>query len=365
MNFLRNIENICEPRDTFHHYNTPKSKDMDNEDKTTVSLHPRVENCDDIIIKEELDLDYNDVLLEEEQDLFFQQAWKQEETRSDSQPNREGDLQVSQEQRRRGRTKGPIRRSRPVIPIFHDKTKWKHESQDDFLPPKIKLETVRGEHHNPVTNQEENTPGFHYWSAWDTTYRNRISCPLCKKKFSHSSVKVHLYSHLNPDEKVIVESQWEFQCYFCSKRFRAPSILTTHMQIHTEERPNQCKVCGKTYTRLSSLNVHKNSHSNKLSVRRQWECKICGDLFTVKSHLTIHLKYHKGLKEHGCKYCGKMFTHRSNLVIHVDSMHKGIRYKCRWCAISFTQKSTLTEHEKKSKRCLAKRSAICDKGADS
>ncbi|PSN31455.1 hypothetical protein C0J52_19055, partial [Blattella germanica] len=72
-----------------------------------------------------------------------------------------------------------------------------------------------------------------------------------------------------------------FQCKICNKSFTRKNNLNRHMIIHTSNRPFQCEICNKSFTRKSDLNRHMITHTSK----RPFQCEICSKSFTLKSNL--------------------------------------------------------------------------------
>jgi len=89
-------------------------------------------------------------------------------------------------------------------------------------------------------------------------------------------------------------------CPKCGKEFHVPSLLERHMRIHTNERPYQCRMCGRSYSQSGNLNVHlKTIHGVVVDggrsraepdVSRSHKCYICNRLFTTSSNMYQHIR---------------------------------------------------------------------------
>lgn len=101
-----------------------------------------------------------------------------------------------------------------------------------------------------------------------------------------------------------------FECELCHKRFSRRDKLNMHSRSHTGEKPHKCKHCPYAAADSSSLKKHLRIHYDE----RPFKCQICPYASRNSSQLTVHLRSHTGRKSnvHILSICGMMVCYTAN-----------------------------------------------------
>ena len=136
-------------------------------------------------------------------------------------------------------------------------------------------------------------------SAHVNIHTGKYKCTECGRCCESSSVlAVHKRSH---------SGEKQYSCTQCGKSFSSPQSLTDHTGRHTGEYLYSCTQCQRRFLTATALSAHMNIHTGK------YKCTECGRCCKSSSDLAVHRRSHSGQKPFECTVCSKRFTKSSQV----------------------------------------------------
>ncbi|XP_029013061.1 zinc finger protein 64 [Betta splendens] len=184
-----------------------------------------------------------------------------------------------------------------------------------------------------------------------------FECELCHKCFSRRD-KLNMHSRSHTGEK-------PHKCKHCPYAAADSSSLKKHLRIHYDERPFKCQICPYASRNSSQLTVHLRSHTGDAP----FQCQLCDAKFKINSDLKRHVRIHSGEKPYKCDYCEYRCAMKGNLKSHVLIKHGADNcFQCPRCSFQCSNRTALRQHAREHEpaqpiRCPACTYSCSSKGA--
>ncbi|KAI5095950.1 zinc finger protein 64 [Silurus meridionalis] len=172
-----------------------------------------------------------------------------------------------------------------------------------------------------------------------------FECELCHKRFSRRD-KLNLHSRSHTGEK-------PHKCKHCTYAAADSSSLKKHLRVHYDERPFKCQICPYASRNSSQLTVHLRSHTGDAP----FQCSECGAKFKINSDLKRHTRVHSGEKPYACELCDYRCAMKANLKSHARLRHGA--YACADCDFRCTAKTALRAHSRQHAPARPLRCTCC------
>ncbi|XP_051280936.1 zinc finger protein 64 [Dicentrarchus labrax] len=160
-----------------------------------------------------------------------------------------------------------------------------------------------------------------------------FECELCHKRFSRRD-KLNMHSRSHTGEK-------PHKCKHCPYAAADSSSLKKHLRIHYDERPFKCQICPYASRNSSQLTVHLRSHTGDAP----FQCQQCDAKFKINSDLKRHIRIHSGEKPYKCDFCEYRCAMKGNLKSHIQIKHGTENsFHCVHCDFQCANKTALRQH---------------------
>lgn len=201
----------------------------------------------------------------------------------------------------------------------------------------------------------------------DTEFLQHMTHHEIGQKFKHTCSKCEFSAFSeNISARHVAKFHYEPErrCNICTKRFKTPPELDTHLEKHDKDVASEiciCEYCGKISSNSSLHSQHMKKHRERMKPNTLF-CEVCGDGFRAEPYLAKHMfVYHPEVKHSivpthfPCIYC----DHNSLTAVayrqHMSS-HKNIKpYLCSFCDKRFCDTNLLKKHLIKHKQGISRK----------
>ncbi len=163
------------------------------------------------------------------------------------------------------------------------------------------------------------------------TEEKPLQCDVCDRTFTR---KANLKLH-----KVVHTVKKLLKCDQCDKTFATSQKLKVHALRHGKDMPFHCETCGRKYVTAHELRRHQKRHSETHN------CEKCGRGFRASNDLRRHRFTHSEERPFQCDMCGKAYKQVGVLIQHRRTTHLGLKlFKCERCDKTFVRGDKLKIH---------------------
>lgn len=172
----------------------------------------------------------------------------------------------------------------------------------------------------------------------DITSLLQFSCDMCQNTFDSLS-SLRLHKRTHSDDSIKPH-----ECIFCYKKYSSQESLNEHLNSHTGERPYKCTECKKNFATRYTLQNHLKTHSDD---KRLFDCDICQKSFSNQKNLKQHRKLHQK-SINGSKYEFSKSDVQTKACLTTNSTNHTAQkvYICNVCGKSFARKPELDDHDR-------------------